>query len=461
MDGPSMKETMLSLAFDYVEKNKQPFVRDFRALLRQSSISAQGKGITDCARIVKKYMEQAGIKTQILPQKDGNPVVFGEIKSKSSNKTLLIYGHYDVQPIEPLEEWKSGPFEAKVQGKKIVSRGAADSKNNLISCIKSVESFLKSSGDVPLNIKFLFEGEEEIGSPHLPRFIDENKERLKADSVVCYDGDLVEPRRAKVNLGVKGLLYVELRCKKARDDLHSSYAPLAENPAWRLVWALDTMKGPEGKILIKGWYDDVEPFTPAQSKLVGKIPFHGANLLREWGLKRFLNAKSDREALRNYLTEPTCTICGIKTGYIGQGSKTVLPGSAMVKIDFRLVYNQNPKKLLGNLKEHLHRHCFDDIQVKALGFLEPSRTIPSAPIARAAAKAAKVTFGSNPVIFPRNPASGPDYLFTKRLGMDSIWTGSALPNSHAHAPNEFTTTDAFVAGIKYISAIMQEYSITT
>lgn len=453
-----MKDMSLMQAFDQIQKDKDSFLRDFRMLLRQPSISAQGKGISDCARIVKKYMDQAGIETQILSEKDGNPVVFGEVKSKSSSKSLLIYGHYDVQPVEPLEEWNSDPFEAKVKGKKIVSRGAADSKNNVMSCIKAIENFLKSTGDVPLNLKLLFEGEEEIGSPHLPRFIDENIERLKADSVVCYDGDLYEPARAKVSLGVKGLLYVELRCKKARDDLHSSYAPLAENPAWRLVWALDTMKSPEGKILIKGWYDDVEPFTPAQSKLVGKIPFHGTSMLKEWGIKKFLNAKNDREALRNYLTQPTCTICGFKTGYIGQGSKTVLPGSAMVKLDFRLVYNQNPKKLLGNLKEHLHRHGFDDIQVKALGFLEPSRTIPSAQIARAAARAAKIAYGNGPVILPRNPASGPDYLFTKRLGMDSIWTGSALPNSHAHAPNEFTTTDAFVNGIKYVSAIIQEYS---
>ena len=457
-----MKRTSLRETFDYVQKNKEAFLRDFRKLLRQPSVSAQGMGIVDCARIVKKNMETAGIKTQILPVKNGNPVIYGEVRSKSSDKILLIYGHYDVQPVEPLEEWESGPFDAKLRGKKIVSRGAADSKNNVMSCIKAVESFLKTTGDVPLNLKFLFEGEEEIGSPNLPGFIDASKERLKADSVVCYDGDLDEPGRAKINLGVKGLLYVEMRCKKARDDLHSSYAPLVENPAWRLVWALNTMKSPDGKILVKGWYDDVESFTPAQTKLMSKIPFHGANLLREWGLREFPNARNDRDALKKYLTEPTCTICGFKTGYIGQGSKTVLPGSAMLKIDFRLVYNQNPRKLLGLLKEHLHKNGFDDIQVKALGFLEPSRTKPSAPIARAAAKAAKITFGTSPVVLPRNPASGPDYLFTKRLGLDSIWTGSALPSaySHAHAPNEYTTTDDFVAGIKYIGAIMHEFART-
>ena len=458
----SVKDTRLSLAFEYAEKNREPFLQDFRKLLRQPSISAQGMGIKECARIVKRYMDTAGIRSQILPENGGNPIVFGEVKSKSSNKTLLIYGHYDVQPVEPLDAWDSGPFDAKVDGKKIVSRGAADSKNNVTSCIKATESFLKSTGDVPLNLKFIIEGEEEIGSPHLPRFIDENKERLKADGVVCYDGDFDETGRPKISLGVKGLLYVELLCKKAREDLHSSYAPLVENPAWRLAWALNTMKSPDGKILIKRWYDDVEPFTSAQSRLVRKIPFRGEKLLKEWGLKKFLNATTNRDALKKYLKEPTCTICGFKTGYIGKGSKTVLPGSAMVKIDFRLVYNQNPKKLLEILKGHLHQHGFGDIEVKALGLLEPSRTRPSAPIAIAAAKAAKIAYGRSAVVLPRNPASGPDYLFTKRLGLDSIWTGSGPPSaySHAHAPNEYTTTNDFLGGIKYIGAIIQEYSRT-
>ena len=454
-----MPSSGLKQTFDYITKNKEPFIRDFRTLLKQPSVSAQHLGVEDCAKIVRKQMESAGISTKILPEKNGNPIVFGEAKSKSSSQTLLIYGHYDVQPPEPLEKWVSGPFEAKIHGKKIISRGAADSKNNVTSFIKATESFLNSTHDVPVNLKFIVEGEEEIGSPHLPGFVEENAERLKADSVVCYDGDFDETGRAKISLGVKGLLYVELRCKKAKEDLHSSYAPLAENPAWRLVWAMNTIKSPDDKILIKGWYDDVEPFSPAQSRLLGKIPFRGQNLLKEWGLKNFYKAKSNKEALRRYMTEPTCTICGFKTGYIGEGSKTVLPGNAMLKIDFRLVWNQNPRKQLQLLKQHLHEHDFDDIQVKAFGNLEPSFTKPSAPIAKAAEKAAKIAYGSQAVVIPRNPASGPDYVFTKRLGMDSIWTGSGPPSaySHAHAPNEYTTTDDFLAGIRYIAAIMQSY----
>jgi acetylornithine deacetylase/succinyl-diaminopimelate desuccinylase-like protein len=453
----------LKQALEYVSDNRDNLLRDFRTLLRQPSVSAQGQGIADCAKIVKKEMDIAGINAKILPEKDGNPVVYGEVKSKLSSKTLLLYGHYDVQPPEPLELWISGPFDAKLHGKKIIARGAADSKNNVVSCIKAAESFLKTSGSVPLNLKFIFEGEEEIGSPHLPGFVEENRERLKADSVVCYDGDLDETGRAEINLGVKGLLYVELRCKTAKDDLHSSYAPIVPNAAWRLAWALSTIKNQEEKILVKGWYDDVEPFTPAQSRLVPKLPFRGENLLKEFGLKKFLNAKTNREALKHYLMEPTCTICGFKTGYTGPGSKTVLPGSAMVKLDFRLVYNQNPRKQLQLLKDHLKTHGFPDIQAKALGYLEPSRTKPSAPIAKAATRAAKIVYGSSPVIVPRNPASGPDYLFTKRLGLDSIWTGGALPSaySHAHAPNEYTTIDQFLNGVKYMTAIIDSYAKIT
>ena len=455
-----MPSTSLNGSLEYISKNKDRFLQDFRTLLKQPSVSAQSIGVEDCARIVRKQLETAGVRTKILPLKNGNPVVYGEAKSKSSSKTLLIYGHYDVQPPEPLEKWVSGPFDAKMNGRKIVSRGAADSKNNVISFIKAAESFLKATGDVPLNLKFIVEGEEEIGSPHLPGFVEENAERLKADSVVCYDGDFDETGRAKISLGVKGLLYVELRCKKAREDLHSSYAPLAENPAWRLVWAMSTIKSPDDRILVKGWYDDVERFSPVQSRLLGKVPFRGQNLLKEWGLKSFLKARTNREALRRYMMEPTCTICGFKTGYIGEGSKTVLPGSAMLKIDFRLVYNQNPRKQLRLLKEHLDSHGFDDIQVRGLGFIEPSFTRPSAPIALAAEKAAKIAYGSSAVVIPRNPASGPDYLFTKRLGMDSIWTGSGPPSaySHAHAPNEYTTTEDFVNGIRYIASIIDCYA---
>jgi len=452
----------LATALAYVAKNKDRFLQDFRTLLKQPSVSAQKIGIEDCARIVRKQMETAGINARILPEKNGNPVVYGEVKSKSNSKTLLIYGHYDVQPPEPLEKWVSGPFDAKLQGKKIISRGAADSKNNVTSFIKAAESFLKSSGGIPLNLKLIVEGEEEIGSPHLPSFIDENAEKLRADSVVCYDGDMAESNRAKFELGVKGLLYVELRCKKAKEDLHSSYAPLAENPAWRLVWAMSSIKSPDEKIHVKGWYDDVEPFSPAQSRLMNQIKFDGQGLLREWGVKNFPRAKTNREAFKHYMTEPTCTICGFKTGYIGEGSKTVLPGTAMLKIDFRIVNDQNPRKLLQLLKEHLRSHGFDDIQVKALGLIEPSTTKPSAPIAKAAEKAGKMVYGRAPVVMPRNPASGPDYLFTKHLGLDSIWTGSGPPSaySHAHAPNEWTTVDNFLNGIRYIATIMDCYATT-
>src|SRR5256712_11080241 len=194
------KTASLNTTLEYISKNKDRFLQDFRTLLKQSSVSAQRLGIEDCAKIVKKQMDIAGLKEKILPVKNGNPVVYGEARSKLGSKTLLIYGHYDVQPVEPLEKWVSGAFDSKLTGPKIVSSGAADSKNNVVSFIKAAESYLKSSGDVPLNLKFVVEGEEEIGSPHLPSFIDENAEKLKADSVVCYDGDMAEEGRPKFEL---------------------------------------------------------------------------------------------------------------------------------------------------------------------------------------------------------------------------------------------------------------------
>src|SRR5919108_818307 len=185
----SSRNGSLNQAYEYISNSRDSFIRDFRTLLKQPSVSAQHMGLDDCAKIVRKQMETAGIKARMLPEKNGNPVVYGEVKSKSSSKTLLIYGHYDVQPPEPLEKWASPPFDAKIVGKKIVSRGAADSKNNVTSFIRATEAFLNTSKDVPVNLKFIVEGEEEIGSPHLPEFIEENAARLKADYVLCYYGD--------------------------------------------------------------------------------------------------------------------------------------------------------------------------------------------------------------------------------------------------------------------------------
>ncbi len=444
----------------YVTKNRDNILEDFRTFLRQPSVSAQGTGIRECSKLLEKFMSDAGIETEIIDLPGGHPVLLGKVPSKKSERTLMFYGHYDVQPPEPVEEWKSDPFGAEMKDGRIIARGASDSKNNVMALVKTVEAYRHSLGELPVSLKFLFEGEEEISSPHLPQFVQENKSKLGADAVVCYDGDIHESGRASVDLGLKGILYVELHCTGAKVDLHSSRAPLSPNPAWRILWALSTIKGPDEKIKIGGWYDRLRKPTKAEIELLKKIPFDEQKEKSEMGLRSFLNNRKGLDALQAYLFEPTCTVCGFLTGYTAEGPKTVLPSKAMAKLDFRLVFDQNPEELLEKLRLHLRKHGFDDVDIVKLGTLEPSKTPVSAPIAQAVISAAKEVFGKEPVVYPNAAGSGPDYLFTKRLGLNSVWAGCASAFSNAHAPNEFELVDDFFKGIEYAGTIMENFAHT-
>jgi acetylornithine deacetylase/succinyl-diaminopimelate desuccinylase-like protein len=444
----------------YLTSNRDKILEDFRTLLRQPSVSAQAHGIRECANLLERFMREAGIETELVDEPDGNPVLLGSVLNKRSKRTLLFYGHYDVQPPEPLEEWKSHPFGAELKEGKIHARGASDSKNNVMALVKMVEAYRNTDSELPINVKFLFEGEEEIGSPHLPHFVEENRSKLKADADVCFDGGIDETGRPEVVLGVKGILYVELHASGPKVDLHSSLAPLAPNPAWRIIWALDSIKQGDERIKIDGWYDRVHIPTPAELELVRKIPFDEERNKSEMGLSSFLLERRGLEALTDLLFEPTCNVCGFVTGYTAKGSKTVLPSKAVAKLDFRLVYDQSPDDLLRKLEVHLSKHNFRDIKVVKLNSVEPSKTPIEAPIAQAVISAAKEVFKNEASIAPTAAGSGPDYLFTKRLGLNSVWAGCASAFSHAHAPNEFEVVEDFFRGIQYAGTIMENFAKT-
>jgi acetylornithine deacetylase/succinyl-diaminopimelate desuccinylase-like protein len=447
-------------AVAYVTNNRDEMLEDFRTLLRQPSVSAQGRGIRECASLLERFMRDSGIETELVEEPEGNPVLLGNVRTKKSKRTLLFYGHYDVQPIEPLEEWKSDPFGAEMKDGKIFARGASDSKNNVMALVKMVESYKNTIGELPINLKFLFEGEEEIGSRHLPRFVEENKPKLKADADVCFDGDIDENGRPEVVMGVKGMLYVELHATGSKVDLHSSLAPLAPNPAWRIIWALDSIKQSDERIKVEGWYDHVQKPSSAELEIVKNIPFDEKRNKAEMGLSSLLLDRKGSDAVRMLLFEPTCNVCGFISGYTEKGSKTVLPSKATAKLDFRLVYDQNPDELLEKLKRHLIKHNFRDIELVRVNSLEPSKTPVDAPIARAVIAAAKDVFKHEASVSPNAAGSGPDYLFTKKLGLNSVWAGCASAFSQAHAPNEFELVDDFLKGIEYAGTIMENFART-
>jgi acetylornithine deacetylase/succinyl-diaminopimelate desuccinylase-like protein len=442
----------------YVESQKERFIEELRNLVRQPSVSSQNNGVKECAEMICEMMQDVGIEARVLPT-EGHPVLFGHYKARDANKTLLIYNHYDVQPVEPLDAWEQPPFEAKMIGDRIIGRGSSDSKGNLLSHIKAVEAFVRTGNEVPLNLKFLFDGEEEIGSPSLPGFVEGNRELLKADGALSFDGGFDASGRPRIQLGSSGLLYLELKAKGPKRDLHSARARLVENPAWRLVWALQSMKGQDERILIDKFYDDILPPTEEELKLLRGSGWDDQSHLEEYGVDRFVLGVTGTAAAERLLFQPTCNISGIKAGHLGEGMKTIVPSEATVKIDFRLVHKQNPKDILEKVKKHLVEHGFSDIEARALGHIEPSRTPFRSTIAQTLIAAAKENYRVDPMIKPTGEASGRQGPWlASRLGIEGAASGIGPPKWHGHAPNEFITTGHFIEGIKYAANIWYRYA---
>ena len=448
----------LDAAYSYVDSNIDRFISEFQKYVQQESISAQNIGMEECSKLVEGMMKDLGITTKIYPLENGAPIVYGELLNPNSDKTLLLYSHYDVQPPEPLDLWNYPPFGAEIDDGKIYGRGASDAKGNGFTYLKAVETLQKTPGTNLPNIKFLYEGEEEIASKNLPGFINANKEMLKADAAISADGSLDENGAPRLNLGLKGLLYVELNCQTATGDAHSMRAPLVANPAWRLVWALNTIKDQNDRILIDGWYDNVTPLTQEEKDLLGEIDFDEKEIQQQWGVSSFLGNPTGTNALEQWISQPTATICGFGSGYTGDGSKTVLPSKAKVKIDFRLVPNMNPDELFERVKSHLIQNGFNDITVTKIGQLYPSKTPVTSPIAKVVRDAAEKVYERKPSVYPNSAGSGPDFVFTKLLGLNSVWTGCSPPASNIHAPNEFTTIRDINMGAKYAATVLHYFA---
>ena len=463
-------------------------ISDLQLLIRQPSVSAKNNGVVECSRLVKKIMEKAGIKTELLfPQqkntsyKNNNfnavaaeidkdhflpPVVYGEVKSKRNpqGKTILFYNHYDVQPEDPIELWENNEaFSGKVSGNYIYGRGSSDDKGELITRIKAVEYLLKSYGDVPCNIKFIVEGEEEIGSPHLETFLIQNKEKLKCDGVIWEFGYIDEKERPIIMLGLKGILYVELIAKGGPSrDVHSSLATLIENPSWILIDALKILRDINGKILVKNWYKEVREFSQEELRILDKEPFDEEIFKREYGISKFLNNVNGIEAKKFYEGMPTCNISSLIAGYIGKGSKTIIPNKAIAKLDFRLVPNMNPVIQFKRLCDHMRYHGFnkDLLEIKLLQKEWPARTTPvDHPFIKVVEKSANDIFGST-VKSISSAATGPMYYFINILNIPCVCIGSSYKYGKSHSPNEFARLDLLNKTTKWISRIIENFGKT-
>jgi len=450
----------LEKVYSYIDEQSDNYIKTLVNLVKKPSVSATGEGIEECAKAVKELMEKTGLKVQVIRTKNGNPVIYGEIKSENSDKTLLFYNHYDVQPPDPIGEWKTDPFSGEIIEGKIYGRGVSDNKGNLVSRLMAIDAFLKTAGKVPVNVKFVVEGEEEIGSPHLAPVVKEYADLFSANACIWEFGGINRRGNPCLYLGLKGVLSVELRAKCATRDVHSANAPLIPNPAWHLVWALNTIKNQQDKILIEGFYENVQKPTEEEIECLKEIPFEEEEEKKELGLKEFLHSLTGVEALKALLFNPTCTINGFLSGYTGVGSKTVLPHKAFAKLDFRLVPKQMPDEIFKKLKFHLKKKGFDNIEVIRYGSTEPTRTPVNHPFVHLVAKTAEKVYGKKAVIYPTSAGSGPMHLFRNWLKIPVVSAGCSYPDARAHAPNENLPIDLFIKGIKFMATLLRDFGLS-
>lgn len=443
----------------YVDKNMPTLISDLQKLIQQPSISAKNLGLEECARLVVRTMGQSGIKAEILRLgRNIPPVVYGEVRSKKNpHKTILFYNHYDVQPEEPLELWNDKPFSGKIRGNKIYGRGSSDDKGELITRIKAVEAFIKTTGDVPCNIKFLVEGEEEIGSMHVEEYLKRYQKKLSCDGIIWEFGYVDEKDRPVISLGMKGLLYVELSVQESIRDAHSSLAVLIENPAWRLIGALKTLRDKNGLILIKDWYREVDNFTKEELGVIRREPFDEKSFKKEYSIKRFVGNKKGIDIRKAVVGDPTCNIAGFSSGWEGPGAKTVLPSKALVKIDFRLVPKMDPQRQLSRLKRHLKDKGFGDVLVQMIHGEAASRTKISDPFVKIVKKAADESFGTS-IISVSSAGTGPMHSFSKVLEAPCISIGSTYIYARIHSPNEFARIDLLKKTTKCMCKIIKKFS---
>lgn len=434
----------LERVLSFVEKNKEEYLQKLFKILRQKSISSQNDGVRECAVLLKELMEEIGIATQLI-ETDQFPIVYGEIITDPSYFTLLFYGHYDVQPVDPIEEWKTPPFEPTIRNGKIYCRGVGDNKGQFMAHLFAIKAMLDVYGKLPINVKMVFEGEEESSSSSLPAFVRDHKEMLAADLVYTSDGPMHESGAPLVLLGVRGVLCLEMIAKGADRDNHSgNKGNIVPNPAWMLIDLLRTMRDRDGKILVEGFYDNIQNPTEKELELLKRLPFNHQQVGKEIGYEK-LNIDGETY-YRKLMFEPTFNIAGFTSGYGGEGSKTIIPSTAKVKIDFRLVEKQNPDDIFQKVCDHVKKHA-PDIIVNHLGSMEPSRTSAENELVRIVEKAVADNYKQAPIVMPSLGGSLPDYVWTKILNVPSVVVPYANFDENNHSPNENLNLENFFNGI--------------
>ncbi len=430
---------------EHINSRQEENLAAIKRLISQPSVSARDEGVRECAAILVEMLEDIGASAQIC-ETGGEPAVFGELRCGNENaKTILFYGHYDVQPPEPLEAWITPPFEPTIRDGRLYGRGAGDNKGQLVTHLLAIKSYLAVEGKLPVNVKFIFDGEEESGSPNLASFVREHREMLMADVVYSCDGPMHDEVTPAVILGHRGVFDFEIEIQTAEHDNHSgNKGGIIKNAAWEMVHLLETMQAPDGTITIDGFYDEVLPIDETKQALIDRLPYDPQGIAKVFGVQEIPFDKN--EFYKRLMFLPTLSINGIVSGYGGPNSKTIIPCRALAKFDVRTVIDQDGEVLIEKIKRHVAK-VNPNAVVRYHSQMLPSYTSPDEPVVKAILGAVRESYGVEPVITPMTGGSLPAYVWTKILGIPAVGVPYANPDENNHAPNENIGLEQFFRGI--------------
>jgi acetylornithine deacetylase/succinyl-diaminopimelate desuccinylase-like protein len=466
---------------DHLKQNEQRSIEQLCDYIRFPSVSAQPQHKQDlhaCAEWVVNHCREIGLEAQLCPT-EGHPIVIAKTplgapasrrpdqnagdsparrRRSQSRSHFLIYGHYDVQPPEPFELWKSPPFEPRIQGRSLFARGASDNKGQNLAHLKAIEAYLKTGTELPCDITFVIEGEEEVGSKSLATFLREHRDELRCDAVVISDTGMPTPKHPALTYALRGIAAFEIILHGPDRDLHSGiFGGTVDNPAMALSQFLAKLRDKRGRVAIPGFYDDVQPLSAYERKQFARLPFKPREYAKFLGVSKLFGEKGftphEQRSAR-----PTLEINGLTSGYQGDGSKTIVPSWARAKITTRLVPDQEPEKIIKLVRRHLTKLCPPTVrlEIKSGHGAEPYLVSPTSPQAQAGLRALKAAFGCEPVLLREGGSIPIVNVFKKILGADSLLLGLALPDDNAHSPNEKFDLDCFIKGQMMSAYLWQE-----
>jgi acetylornithine deacetylase/succinyl-diaminopimelate desuccinylase-like protein len=445
----------------FLDEHRDARLESYKALLRIPSISALPQHAADCratAEWIAADLRAIGVEHVEVAETGGHPVVYGDWLRAEGAPTVIVYCHYDVQPVDPLELWTSPPFEPVVEGDRILARGSGDDKGQLHMHLRATEALLATRGRLPVNLKFLFEGEEESGSVNLGRWLEKERERLAADVVVISDTGFFEGNLPAITIALRGLMYAQVDVVGTAVDLHSGgFGGVVQNPANALAEIVAALKGPDGRIRIPGFYDDVVSLTESERADVAALPFDEDAYLADLGLPALVG-EAGYSVLERRGTRPTLDVNGMWSGFQGEGAKTIIPAHAHAKISCRLVANQDSERIYEQFRAYVEEIAPPGVvtTVRNLHGGEPSHTPRDHPATQAAARALTATFGREPVYIREGGSIPVCASFERILGLPVVLLGFVPPNQHAHAPNEWMGLTNYELGIRAVVRMWDE-----